>query len=95
MIISSLSEAFVDGITILVSKAISIDDIDSYRNDLKNDFLTSNGINHVVGMLASFIGQPLGLFSASIIITVKHMESKASEKQAEPSNLKTTKTATC
>jgi len=62
--------------------SISIDDIDSYRSYLKNDFLTSNGINHIVGMLASFIGQPLGLFSASII-TVKHMESKTSEKQAE------------
>jgi len=55
---------------------------------LKNDFLTSNAIIHIVGMLASFIGQPLGLFSASII-TVKHMESKCSkqndlsEKQAE------------
>jgi len=82
IIASSLIDSLVDGITILVSKAISIDDIDSYRNDLKNDFLTSNGINHIVGMLASFIGQPLGLFSASIII-VKHMESKASAKQAE------------
>jgi len=79
MIASSLSDAFVDGITILVSKAISTDDIDSYRNDLKNDFLTSNGINHVVGMLTSFIGQPLDLFSTSII-TVKHMESKCSKQ---------------
>jgi len=33
MIASFLSDAFVDGITILVSNAISIDDIDSYRND--------------------------------------------------------------
>jgi len=48
MIASFLSDAFVDGITILVSKASSIDDIDSYRNDLKNDFLTSNVINHKV-----------------------------------------------
>jgi len=79
MIASSLSDAFVDGITILVSKAVSIDGIDSYRNGLKNDFLTSNGINDIVGMLASFIGQPLGSFSASII-TVKHMESKCSKQ---------------
>jgi len=67
MITSPLSGLLVDGITILVSKAISIDDIDSYRNDLKNYFVASNGINHIVGMLASFIGQPLSLFSASII----------------------------
>jgi len=45
---------------------------DNYRSDLKNDFLTSNGINHVVGMIATYIGQPLGLFSASII-RAKHM----------------------
>jgi len=94
MTASSLSDAFVDGITILGNKAISIDDIDSYTNYLKNDFLTSNGINHIVGMVASCIGQPLGLCPASIII-VKHMESKTSEKQAEPSNLMTTMAATC
>jgi len=82
MISSSRIDSLVDGITILVNKAISIDDIDSYINDLKNDFLTSNGINLIVGMLASFIGQQLGLFSASII-TVRHMESRASEKLAE------------
>jgi len=81
MIASPLSDAFVGGITMLVSEVISIDDINSYRNDLNNDFLTSNGINHIVEMVASFIGQPLGLFSASII-TVKHMECK-SRKQNE------------
>jgi len=53
MLAYSLSDSLVDGITILVSKAISIDDIDSYRNDLNNDFLTSNEINHIVGMLVS------------------------------------------
>jgi len=72
MIASSLSDAFIDGITILVGKVINVGDMDSYRSDLKNDFLTSNGINHVVGMIATCIGQPLGLFSASII-TAKHM----------------------
>jgi len=72
MIASSLSDAFIDGFTLLVSKTICLDDVESYRSDLWNDFLTSNGINHVVGMIATYIGQPLGLFSASII-TAKHM----------------------
>jgi len=72
MIDSSLSYSLVDGFTLLVIKVINIDDIDSFRSDLKNDFLTSNGINHVVGMIATYIGQPLGIFSASIIIA-KHM----------------------
>jgi len=72
LIASSLSDAFIDGFTLLVIKVVNIDDVESYRNDLKNDFLTSNGINHVIGMIASFVGQPLGLFSAPII-TAKHV----------------------
>jgi len=46
MIASSLSDAFVDGFTILVSKFSQIDYIDtcSYRDDLMNDFLSSSGI---------------------------------------------------
>jgi len=72
MITSSLSDAFIDGFTLLVTKVVNIDDVESYRNDLKNDFLTSNGINHVVGMIAVFVGRPLGFFSTSII-TAKHM----------------------
>jgi len=65
-----------------------IDDVESYRSDLRNDFLTSYGINHVVGILAGFIAQSLGIFSASII-TVKHMvpnkgkESKPVEQEPE------------
>jgi len=51
---------------------VRIDDVESCRSDLGNDFLTPNGINYVVGIIASFIGKPLGLFSASII-TAKRM----------------------
>jgi len=83
MIASSLIDAFIDGFTLLVSKTISIDDVESYRSDLKNDFLTSNGINHVVGMIASFIGQPLGLCSASII-TAKLMTCGTYSKSEGP-----------
>jgi len=52
----SLSDAFVDAFTILVSQVISIDDVDSYKNGPQNDFLTSRGINHLVGMVVNFIG---------------------------------------
>jgi len=86
LIASSLSDALVDGFTLLVTKVVNVDDVESYRNDLKNDFLTSNGINHVVGMIATFVGQPLGLFSASII-AAKHMllaSPITNEKKPEP-----------
>jgi len=79
LIASSLSDAFIDGFTLLVTKVVNIDDVESYRNYLKNDFLTSNGINYVVGIIVVLVGRLLGLYFASII-TAKHMRLNSTEE---------------
>ena len=74
---SKIGESLISGILTIYSKAVNkvlpIDNVEILQQDLNNDYILTNELKNITGVIASTCGKLLSLFTLGVI-TFKHIK---------------------